>query len=239
MKNVLFATLLSFVLIAATDPYTIKRISDKDFRYEFYTIDKDITIKHHKTYFWFKGGLIHKAEGGVSGQLLHGEFKKHFHSNQLAEQGTFKKGLKVGLWKNWFENGSTESTQEYSNGQKHGNFYSYNIEGKMLEKGFYRSGKKQGYWINFVKKDTIRYKKGKVFIPKPKLSKEEKAIAKEQAKKKKEALKLQKETEKTLKKAKKEENKKQTKKTNASTSKKEDKAKKDNFFTRLFSKKEK
>lgn len=230
MKNVLFAILLSFVLIAATDPYTIKRISDKDFRYEFYTIDKDITIKHHKTYFWFKGGLIHKAEGGVSGQLLHGEYKKHYHSNQLAEQGTFKKGLKVGLWKNWFENGATESTQEYSNGQKHGNFYSYNIEGKMLEKGFYRSGKKQGYWINFTKKDTIRYKKGKIFIPKPKLSKEEKAVAKEQKKKKSIALKLQKETERKVKKA---------KKAKSSTIKKEDKVKKDNFFKRLFSKKEK
>ena len=231
MKNVLFAILLSFVLIAATDPYTIKRISDKDFRYEFYTINKDISIKHLKTYFWFKGGLIHKAEGGASGQLLHGDFKKYYHSNQLAEQGKFKKGLKVGLWKNWFESGSTQSTQEYSNGQKHGNFYSYSIEGKMLEKGFYRSGKKQGYWIDFVKKDTIRYKKGKVFIPKTKLSKAEKAAAKELKKKKSEALKLQKETEK---KSKKEEAKKPKK----SSSKKEGKVKKDNFFKRLFSKKD-
>jgi len=235
MKNILFAILLSFVLIAATDPYTIKRISDKDFRYEFYTIKKEISIKHHKTYFWFKGGLIHMTEGCVSGQLLHREFKKYYHSNQLAEQGIFKKGLKVGLWKNWFENGSTQSTQEYSNGQKHGKFYNYNIEGKILEKGFYRSGKKQGYWINFIKKDTIRYKKGKVFIPKPKLSKVEKAAAKELKKKKSEALKLQKETDKKIKKGKKEE----AKKPKAPSSKKEDKVKKDNFFKRIFSKKDK
>lgn len=235
MKNVLFVVILSFFLIATTDPYTIKRISDKEFRYEFYTIDKKISIKHNKFYYWFKGGLIHKAEGGFSGQLLHGEFKKNYHTNQLAEQGNFKKGLKVGLWKTWFENGSTESTQEYSNGQKHGNFYGYNIEGKMLEKGFYSSGKKQGNWIDFINKDTIRYKKGKVFIPKPKLTKEEKAIQKIKDKKDKEALKLKKEKERDLKKTKKE----QLKKTNTATSKKKETVKKDNFITRLFSKKEK
>ena len=232
MKKLLFVSILSFVLLATTDPYSIKRISDKDFRYEFYTTNKKVNVKHDKEYFWFKGGLIHKAEGGVAGQVLDGAFKKHYHSNQLAEQGTFKKGLKVGLWKTWFENGTTKSTQEYSSGLKQGKFFSYNVEGKMLEKGYYKSGKKHGFWINFVKQDTTRYKNGVIFIKKPKLTKEEKAALKEQKQKERELEKLKKEKQKEAK-AKEKELKKNAK------AEPKNKTKKEPFYKRIFKKKEK
>lgn len=241
MRKIFSICLLGLVLLSFTDPYTIKRISDQYFRYEFYTTDKDVNIKHNKDYYWFKGGLIHKAEGGVSGQLLDGEFKKYYHSNQLAEQGFFKRGLKIGLWKTWFEDGTTESTQEYSSGQKDGQFYSYSSGGKMLEKGYYVSGKKHGNWINYVTQDTVQYKKGKIFVPKPKLTKEEKAAAKEQKKKEQELKKQKKEQEQENKKSGKPKTaKKETKKTEQSKeSKKNNDTEKQGFFKRIFSKKEK
>ena len=188
MRNFLLIC-LSFVLLSLSDPFSFKRVSDADFRYEFYTTKKTVKAKHTINYYWFKGGLVHNTEGGIAGQLLHAEYKKYFHSNQLAENGVFKNGIKVGLWKTWFENGATESTQEYSHGQKHGKFFSYTPEGKMHEKGSYRFGKKHGYWINYSKQDTMRYKRGVLFVPKPKLNKEEKA-----------ALKIEKEKEREFKK---------------------------------------
>ena len=85
------------LLVSFTDPYSIKRISDANFRYEFFTSTKEVKPKVAKVYFWFKGGAVHSATSGVSGQVLNGNFKKFYHSNQLAEEGNFKYGLKVGL----------------------------------------------------------------------------------------------------------------------------------------------
>lgn len=239
MKKIFFAVIISLLLVSFTDPYTIKRVSDKDYRYEFYTIEKKKSVSNKKHYYWFKGGLIHNSQGGVAGQLLNDDFKKFYHSNQLAEQGKFKKGLKVGLWKTWFENGTLATTQKFSNGISSGEFQKFDGKGNIIEKGKFRKGKKQGFWVNYISNDTIQYKKGAIFVPKPKLTKEEKVIAKEQKIKEKEALKLQKEKEKALKKAENEKGKPKDKKAKPNATVKKEKTKKENFFTRLFSKKEK
>ena len=137
-------------------------------------------------YYWFKGGLIHHAQSGIAGELLNDKFVKMYHSNQLAEQGYFKKGLKIGLWKTWYNNGILETTQKWSDGAKSGDFYHFGEDGTILEKGKYKNNKKNGPWIDFVKKDTIVYKNGVVFTKEIKLSKEEKAKLKEEKAKLKE-----------------------------------------------------
>lgn len=234
------------LLVSFTDPYSIKRISDANFRYEFYTSTKEVKPKATKVYFWFKGGAVHSATSGVSGQVLDGNYKKFYHSNQLAEEGNFKYGLKVGLWKNWFENGTIKSTQYWNSGLQTGFYYTYDASGNTIEKGNYKKGKKHGNWINFVSKDTMIYKNGVVFIPKPKLSKEEKQALKEKNKADKETKAIAKEKEREAKKVAKEQEKKQKEaskgqKSKSGTKKEQPKpqtGKKDNFFKRLFSKKE-
>ncbi len=166
-----------------SDPYSIKRISDKDFRYEFYTTSKVIKPKSDKIYYWFKGGMIHNTQSGMAGELLNDKFVKMYHSNQLAEQGFFKKGLKVGSWKTWHQNGIIETIQKWNNGFKSGDFYHYNEVGALIEKGKYKNNKKNGTWIDFTKKDTITYKNGIIFVKKTKLPKEEKAKKKEEKQK--------------------------------------------------------
>jgi hypothetical protein len=175
--------IVALLLVSFSDPYTIKRISDANFRYEFYTTDKEVKPKADKIYYWFKGGLIHNAQAGTAGMLLNGPFVKMYHSNQLAEQGTFKNGLKTGLWKTWYPNGIVETTQKWGNGVKSGMFYHFDENGIMTEKGKYSSGRKQGKWVDLVKNDTISYKNGILSVKKPKLSKEEKAKLKEESKK--------------------------------------------------------
>lgn len=238
MKKIVIAVIFSVLLFSFTDPYSLKRISDKEYRYEFYTTDKIIGPKNTRTYYWFKGGLIHSSQAGIGGQLLHDNFKKFYHSNQLAEQGKFKNGLKVGLWKTWFQNGKMETTQEFYNGLSSGKFQKFDPNGNLIEKGKYSKGKKHGLWVNYISKDTIQYKNGVIFIPKPKLTKEEKALAKEAKIKEREAQKLQKQKEKELKKVAKDQ-KSETKKSQPEKTVKTNTPKKQNFFTRLFSKKEK
>lgn len=166
--------LLVFLLVSFSDPYTIKRISDVNFRYEFYTTENKVNPKKSKTYYWFKGGLIHHSQAGITGDLLNDKFIKMYHSNQLAEQGEFKKGLKVGLWKTWHPNGKIQTIQYWDNGLKSGNYYCYDDKGDMIIKGNYRHDVINGKWIDYVKKDTVVYRKGVVVVKKMVLSKLEK-----------------------------------------------------------------
>lgn len=179
---------ISFSLLSFNDPYSIKRISDKEFRYEFYTTKKNIHPKRGKMYFWFKGGAIHQAQSGTSGELLQGKYVKFFHSNQIAEQGYFQKGLKNGIWKTWYKNGILESSQKWSNGLQSGFVTLYNEEGKLIQNGKFYKGLKNGRWIDFVKKDTIYFKNGKSYLPKRKKQKSKnytKAIKEEKIREKK------------------------------------------------------
>ena len=219
-----------FFLQSFGDPFSKKRITDTQFKYEFYTTDKKIKPKSDITYYWFKGGAIHTSVKGIAGELLDDEFNKFYLSNQLAESGKFKKGRKVGIWKTWFSNGILATQSEWAGGQKNGNYYSYSQNGELIEKGLYRSNKKQYKWINYISKDTIKYQNDKVVVKKIKKSKEEREAEKtkktddsKKEKNAKEDKKLKKQDFKNPKEAK-------------TPSQKE---KKEGFFKRLFSKKDK
>jgi antitoxin component YwqK of YwqJK toxin-antitoxin module len=161
---------LGITLLSFSDPYTIKRISDVNFRYEFYTTKKTLKPKQDKIYYWFKGGVIHNAQSGIAGELLHDEFLKFYHSNQLAEQGKFNDGLKKGLWKTWHPNGILETTQNWSSGFKSGDYKRFDEKGNLLEKGRYGDNKKQGKWINYLSNDTTEYRRGLIYLKKTKES---------------------------------------------------------------------
>jgi len=174
--------IVAVVLVSFTDPFTIKRITDKEFKYEFYTTKKQPKTKTGRQYFWFRGGAIHNAQSGFAGELLHDKFIKMYLSNQIAEQGIFDNGLKTGLWKNWYPDGTLQSEQYWNDGLKDGEWHAYDQSGALIEKGRFKNDLKDNRWINYQKKDTVVYENGAVFVKKPKLSKEEKAALKSQKK---------------------------------------------------------
>lgn len=175
----------------------IKRISDKNFRYEFYTTDKKVNPKTSKTYFWFKGGLIHEAQGGIAGELLNDKFIKMYHSNQLAEQGQFKNGLRVGEWKTWHQNGVLATTLHYSNGLRSGKYSRYDESGKLVENGKFSSNLKTGKWKNAESEEIITYKNGVIVKKKEIISKSEQYRIKQENIKAENAIDSQKEQEAT------------------------------------------
>ncbi|MFH6994539.1 toxin-antitoxin system YwqK family antitoxin [Flavobacterium sp. FlaQc-48] len=187
----------AFALFSFVDPYMIKRISDKDFRYEFYTTDKKIEPKITKTYYWFKGGLIHEAQGGIAGDLLNDKFIKMYHSNQLAEQGQFKNGLRVGEWKTWYSNGTLATTLNYRKGLKSGKYFRYNEIGTLVEHGKYSSNLKTGRWTNTDTKEITTYRNGIIVKQKETFTKSEKYRIKQENIKLENAQGAQKELEAT------------------------------------------
>lgn len=240
---------LIFMLVSFSDPYLNlkKRITDKQFKYEFYTTQKKVNPKSDVIYYWFKGGAIHTSEEGIAGELLNDQFDKFYLSNQLAEKGKFRKGKKVGVWRTWHPNGVLATEEEWAGGQKNGNFISYSDDGVLLIKGLFRSDKKEGKWINYFSNDTVVYKKDLVVKPK-----QQKKEAKESSKPSKEIT-----TNKVVPTAStkkgfiedeedfdevpvKKAASKTAVKNNTSVNKKEVKTdKKESFFKRLFSKKDK
>lgn len=189
--------LLAFTLLSFADPYTIKRISDKNFRYEFYTTDKKVDPKANKTYYWFKGGLIHEAQGGIAGDLLNDKFIKMYHNNQLAEQGQYKNGLRIGLWKTWYQNGILATTTNFSKGVRSGNYSRYNESGNLVESGKFSSDSKTGKWTNTETKEITTYKRGVIVKQKETLTKSEKYRIKQENIKLENAQDAQKEQEAT------------------------------------------
>lgn len=193
--RLLFLLFFVFILTSFDDPYTIKRTSDKDFRYEFYTTDKKITPNKNKTYYWFKGGLIHEAQGGITGDLLDNKFIKMYHTNQLAEQGRFKKGVKVGVWKTWYQNGLLATVQNWNDGLRSSQYLHYDQNGTLTETGSFRSNLKTGKWINLEIRDTITYKKGEIVKQKEIFTKSQKYRIKHENTKIEKAKNAQKELE--------------------------------------------
>lgn len=228
--------LLFLFLSSFKDPFQIKRISDENYRYEFYVTEKIIKPKTNKPYYWFKGGAVHYAESGIGGMLLDGNFTKAYHSNNLAEQGLFKVGLKTGLWKTWHPNGKIATLQFWKKGEKQGKYSQFTVDGNLIEKGKFNNDKKQGIWINYASQDTITYKKGLEIVKKVKLSKEDKILLKETAREKKKTDKSRKKLEK--------QHKKESIKSSETGHKPESsvekpKSVKENIFKKLFSKRKK
>lgn len=251
----IFLVLAPLLMLSFQEPRLKKKISDKEFRYEFFVTDKAPEVKEGRTYFWFKAGSIHQSEYGISGELLDDVFEKFYLSNQLAEQGEFRKGLRVGVWKTWHSNGTMKSYEYWDNGLKRGMSFLYDEQGHLILKGRYKSDKKHGRWIDYKTTDTLEYKLGNVVVAKPKKVKEAKegdqvkkgffkrlfgkkdsTVVDDKANKKNGQTELK--SQKKLKEKVSIDKLKTTKKQSSDKAEIE-KPRKSNFFTRLFSKKKK
>lgn len=70
----------------------------------------------NKTYYWYKAQFVISTQGGSSGTLLNGNFNAYYLNKQLAEQGSFDRGLKNGIWKYWDDKGKLTRLETWKNG---------------------------------------------------------------------------------------------------------------------------
>lgn len=167
MYKITFVSII-LLLFAHTIPSTQKKIiREGKYDIECYVASKSLKkYKEHKVYFWYKSREVHNSKGMSGGQVLDGEFKKFFKSNQLAEQGYFDMGLKKDRWYTWFENGQTKSITNWKKGLRHGNYKEFDSLGNLVLTGKFKKNEKHGKWINYKSDDTIKYKRGKIIIKK-------------------------------------------------------------------------
>jgi len=113
---------------------------------------KDIKTQNDRFYHWFWKGEINKNEGGYSGKLLDGEFRKYLKTGEFCDEGFFWRGLKNGVWKTWDKSGKLTAEFRWKNGVKDGKQVIYGDHGLTIIERF-RNGKKIG--------ETKKYRYGR------------------------------------------------------------------------------
>lgn len=143
------------------------RISDNDksILAELQTADDWVSVDPHKTYYWYSSNAVHTTQGGYSGKLLNGSYTEYYLNKNLREQGTFKNGLKTGVWKSWNDQGGLLSFMTWQDGTKSGKFELLDDKGMVKTSGTYRSNLLDGIVKSYVSADSatvVKYKNGKV-----------------------------------------------------------------------------
>lgn len=123
-----------------------------------------------KKYSWYSGNQINITQGGFAGKLLHGTYSDHYTSKNLKELGEFDRGLKIGLWRAWQEDGILISSLRYREGMLNGPFQKYDKAGALSEEGRYVNGLLNGKLKKYSGTDglqVVRYRHGKIVADKP------------------------------------------------------------------------
>jgi hypothetical protein len=84
-------------------------------------------------YYWFNKSTICNNMGGFAGALLHGEYQVFDRNNRMITQGYFENGLKQGVWKFWYPDGTIKMQMKYRNGLPDREVKNYNSDGSLIE----------------------------------------------------------------------------------------------------------
>ncbi len=172
MKKSISLLILGFILLSVNKNITRLTISDNEFKYSFGVSQSK--LKRHdlrKRYYWYKSQKLHSTIGSSNGKLLEGDFIRSYRSDEIAERGSFKNGLKNGKWVKWFENGTVKSISFWYNGVQVKKYVEFTDQGVLKTQGKYSNGRKHGKWIDYAKGDTLEYRKGEIKLPKEKKEK--------------------------------------------------------------------
>ena len=88
---------------------------------------------------------IMTLENYVNGKL-DGIRKVFYKSGEIAEETTYKVGMKNGTYKSYAENGIILEESNYKNGEYDGQAIYRNVENQISGQGLYKNGKKIGIW---------------------------------------------------------------------------------------------
>jgi antitoxin component YwqK of YwqJK toxin-antitoxin module len=87
-----------------------------------------------------------KSEATYEKGIAVGEYKSYYRNGKPNETGTYNKnGDNDGIWKNYFENGTLSSEENYSDGKLTATSKYYDESGKLIEEYTYKNNILQEY----------------------------------------------------------------------------------------------
>lgn len=138
--NTFLITMLVFIGFSQKpmkDFYLKKSLKQDGYQYQFTVLDEDqrgiCHFSKSKFYFWYKAQKVLSTQGGASGQLLNGDFEAFHENKQLAQKGSFRKGLKDGKWMYWRKDGTLITIENWKQGKYFGTKELFNEKGELTE----------------------------------------------------------------------------------------------------------
>lgn len=123
----------------------------------------DVQLIPSISYHWYREHYIGINQGGYSGVLLHGSYKRYAKGGKLLKSGMFHMGVKQGLWILWDDKGNMKSEESYEQGLKHGKVRLYE-DGILQQEEDYVKGHLHGKlkrYQNGQLIEELKYKQGR------------------------------------------------------------------------------
>lgn len=98
-----------------------------------------------KMYHWYDRGRLYESQGAYAGYLIHGQYLKYSRSTgRLLEKGIMDKGIRIGIWLKWHDNGNIYEVANWENGIQSGKTLVYTSEKALYAKYRYKNGLLEG-----------------------------------------------------------------------------------------------
>ena len=109
-----------------------------------YCSHKRKKILHYREY-WFDSSVV-RATGTFKKGLRHGVWSYWYPSGTSLAKGTFEKDLPTGLWSFFDAKGALRAEGRFRSGYQHGLWHYFDQD--TLKVGVYKKGKPQGEWVH-------------------------------------------------------------------------------------------
>jgi len=114
-------------------------------------------------YYSFYGGYLSYIESYKKG-LKDGTSKKYYEKGSISQELSWRNGKKDGSWKIWFPNGQLQLESSFSEGKLNGTFTTYYPDGDIEIRGTYKNDVRVGTWTltnpGTKKRKKIKYVNG-------------------------------------------------------------------------------
>lgn len=104
------------------------------------TVQRFTTTRHKpsphldRMYYWQGQDHVLRTLGAYNGYLLDGPYQLTDRTDRLLGNGTFRQGLKTGLWRKWRADGSLLSASHWRRGRQRGPAINYDSNSQPLPK---------------------------------------------------------------------------------------------------------
>lgn len=98
----------------------------------FTTTRRQPSTLANRMYYWQGQDHILRTMGAYNGHLLDGPYQLSDRTDRLLGSGSFRQGLKAGLWRKWRPDGSLLSASHWRRGQQRGPTIEYDANSQPL-----------------------------------------------------------------------------------------------------------
>ncbi len=138
------------------------RIGEVEGYAEVHVLVREVKFKAKakRNYHWLKGSTLIVSESGAAGKLLHGRYVSFYDNGQLHQKGKLYRGLKVGEWRTWNDQGRLLQIVNWRMGLLHGSYTTFNALTKDGTTTYYKGGEIRAEKTKREKQPRDKKKKG-------------------------------------------------------------------------------